>query len=187
VVKGCAVVRARTSSGGEEGRVIASDERNDLAVIRIRGAGVEPVRFREGKGIRPADGVVALGFPYAGLLASSVQVTPGAVSALAGLLDDTRYLQFTAPVQPGNSGGPLFDLGGNVVGVVSGRINDIAVAEVTGSLPQNVNFAIKSGIVREFLDANRVEYLTAASDTKFDPADVAESATKSTVLVGCSK
>jgi S1-C subfamily serine protease len=145
------------------------------------------VHFRDGKGIRPADGVVALGFPYAGLLASSPQVTVGAVSALAGLEDDSRYLQLTAPVQPGNSGGPLFDLSGNVVGVVSGRINDLAVAKATGSLPQNINFASKSGIVREFLDANRVVYLTAPSNTKLDPADVGEAATKSTVLIGCSK
>jgi len=186
VIKGCGgVVRVQVSAGGAEGRVIASDERNDLAVIRIRGAGIEPVRLREGKGIRPADGVVALGFPYAGLLASSPQVTAGAVSALAGLMDDSRYLQFTAPVQPGNSGGPLFDLSGNVVGMVSGRINDLAVAEATGSLPQNINFAIKTGIVREFLEANRIIYLTGPSDIKLEPADVAERATKSIVLVGC--
>jgi S1-C subfamily serine protease len=188
VVRGCDVVHSRMAGGREpDGRIVASDERNDLAVVHIAGADIPPVHFREGKGIRPADGVVALGFPYAGLLASSPQVTVGAVSALAGLEDDSRYLQLTAPVQPGNSGGPLFDLSGNVVGVVSGRINDLAVAKATGSLPQNINFAIKSGIVREFLDANRVAYLTAASNTKLDPADVGEAATKSTVLIGCSK
>jgi S1-C subfamily serine protease len=82
---------------------------------------------------------------------------------------------------------PLLDLSGNVVGVVTGRINELAVAEVTGSLPQNINFAIKSGIVREFLDANRVAYQNASSDTKLAPADVAERAIKSTVLIECSK
>jgi S1-C subfamily serine protease len=102
------------------------------------------------------------------------------------LEDDSRYLQLTAPVQPGNSGGPLFDLSGNVVGVVSGRINDLAVAKVTGSLPQNINFSIKSGIVREFLDANRIAYLAAPSNAKLDAADVGEAATKSTILIGCS-
>jgi S1-C subfamily serine protease/uncharacterized protein len=187
VVKGCNVVHSRINAGRElDGRIVASDERNDLAVVHIPGAEISPVHFREGKGIRPADSVVALGFPYAGLLASTPQVTVGAVSALAGLEDDSRYLQLTAPVQPGNSGGPLFDTSGNVVGVVSGRINDLAVAKATGSLPQNINFAIKSGIVREFLDANRIAYLTAPSSAKLDPADVGEVATKSTVLIGCS-
>jgi S1-C subfamily serine protease len=145
------------------------------------------VDFRDGKGIRPADEVVALGFPYAGLLASSPQVTAGTVSALAGLFDDSRYLQFTAPVQPGNSGGPLLDRSGNLVGIVAARINDVAVAKVTGSLPQNINFAIKTSIVREFLDANRISYLAAPSETKLDPADVGETATKFTVLVRCSQ
>src|ERR1700722_7825683 len=87
----------------------------------------------------------------------------------------------------GGCGGPLFDLSGNVVGVVLGPINHLAVAKAAGSLPQNVNFAIKSGIVREFLEANRIAYLTAPSGTKLDPADVGEAATKSTVLIGCSK
>jgi D-alanyl-D-alanine carboxypeptidase len=187
VIKGCSSIRVRTDAVGKDALIIAIDERNDLVVLRVRGATVSPATFRDGKGIRPGDGAVALGFPYAGLLASTPQVTPGAVSALAGLLDDSRYLQFTAPVQPGSSGGPLLDLSGNVVGVVTGRINELAVAEATGSLPQNINFAIKSGIVREFLDANRVAYLNASSDTKLDPADVAERATKSTVLVECSK
>jgi S1-C subfamily serine protease/uncharacterized protein len=187
VVKGCRKVRLRIGGVGEDALIAATDERNDLAIVRVPSSTIEPMRFRDGKGIRPADGVVALGFPYAGLLASSPQVTPGAVSALAGLEDDSRYLQFTAPVQPGSSGGPLVDLSGNVVGLITGRINELAVAEATGSLPQNINFAIKNGIVREFLDAQRIAYLTAASSAKVDPADVGEAATKSTVLVGCYK
>jgi uncharacterized protein len=156
--------------------------------VRTRVNGIEPLRFREGgKGIRPADGVVALGFPYDGLLVTSPQVTTGTVSALAGMNDDTRELQLTAPIQPGNSGGPLLDFSGNVVGIVSSRINALAVAEATGTLPQNINFAIKSAIIQEFLEAHRVDYATGQSLTKLDPADVGEMATKSTVLLECYK
>jgi S1-C subfamily serine protease/uncharacterized protein len=187
VVKGCLVVRLGVAGVQQDGTVVFTDERNDLALVRTRVTGVEPLRFREGKGIRPADGVVALGFPYAGLLATSPQVTTGAVSALAGIHDDSRVLQLTAPIQPGNSGGPLLDLSGNVVGVVSARINELAIAEVTGTLPQNINFAIKSAIIREFLDAHRVDYLTNQSVTKIDPADVGEMATRSTVMLECYK
>ncbi len=171
VVKGCTALRVRISGEWQEGRTIASDERNDLAVVRVRTAATVPaLRFREGKGIRPADPVVVIGFPYAGLLTKSAQVTTGAVSALSGVQDDTRYLQLTAPVQPGNSGGPLLDLSGNVVGIVSARLNKLTVAEATGTLPENINFAIKSGRAREFLEANRIEYGTAQSTTKLDPA-----------------
>ena len=187
VIKGCEAVRLRVAAGSQDSTVTATDERNDLAVVQTTSTRIEPMRFREGKGIRPADAVVALGFPYAGLLATSPQVTTGTVSALAGLNDDSRFLQLTAPVQPGNSGGPLVDLSGNVVGIVSARINDVAIVEATGSLPQNVNFAIKSTTICEFLDAHRIEYLVAPSDTKLDPADVGEKAMKSTVMVQCYK
>jgi len=70
VIKGCISVRLRVVGVPQDGRVVFSDERNDLALVRTSVAGIEPLRFREGKGIRPADGVVALGFPYAGLLAT---------------------------------------------------------------------------------------------------------------------
>jgi S1-C subfamily serine protease/uncharacterized protein len=187
VVKGCASVRLRNAGLRRDGVVIANDERNDLAVLRAQISGVPLLHFREGKPIRPADPVVVLGFPYAGLLATAPQVTTGAVSALAGVRDDTRYLQLTAPVQPGNSGGPLLDLSGNVVGIVSARINELAVAEATGTLPQNINFAIKSGIVRGFLEANHIDYETAQSTSKLDPADVGESAAKSVIMLECVK
>ena len=72
--------------------------------------------------------------------------------------------------------------------IVSSRINDLAVAEVTGSLPQNINFAIKSATIREFLDAHRIRGISSVSrDTKLDPADVGEKAMKSTVMVECYK
>jgi S1-C subfamily serine protease/uncharacterized protein len=185
VVKGCNSVRLRAAGVSQDGTVVFGDERNDLALVRTSVAGIEPLRFREGKGIRPADGVVALGFAYAGLLATSPQVTTGSVSALAGVHDDSRMLQLTAPIQPGNSGGPLLDLSGNVVGIVSARLNELAVAEATGTLPQNINFAIKSTSIRDFLDAHRIDYSVAKSDAKLDPADVGEKAMKSTVMIQC--
>lgn len=187
VIKACVSVRLRTAGLHRDALIIANDERNDLAVLRTQISSVPLLHFREGRPIRPADPVVVLGFPYAGLLATAPQVTTGAVSALAGLGDDTRYLQLTAPVQPGNSGGPLLDQSGNVVGIVSARINALAVAEATGTLPENINFAIKSGIVRSFLEANQIDYETAQSSNKLEPADVGEIAAKSVAMVECYK
>jgi S1-C subfamily serine protease len=187
VVKDCVAIRLRIAGARRDGSVIADDERNDLAVVRAPSSSVPVLRFRDGKSIRPADPIVVLGFPYAGLLASTPQVTTGAISALAGLHDDTRYLQITAPVQPGNSGGPLLDLSGNVVGIVSARINALAVAERTGTLPENINFAIKSGIIRSFLEANQIEYDTAPSSGGLEAADVGELAAKSVAFLECYK
>jgi S1-C subfamily serine protease len=166
---------------------IAADAENDLAVVRIAGIidAEGYAAFRDGRSIRLADDVIAVGYPLTGLLSSQVKVTTGSVSALAGLYDDTRHMQVSVPVQPGNSGGPLVDLAGNVVGVITSKLDAVAVAEATGDIPQNINFAIKSLVARSFLDANDVEYALAPSDTLLPPADAAELARRFTVLIAC--
>jgi len=93
-----------------------------------------------------------IGFPFHGLLTSDFTVTTGIISSLAGLFNDTRFLQISAPVQPGNSGGPLLDTSGNIVGVVAEKLNALRVAKATGDIPENINFAIKTGALRDFLD-----------------------------------
>jgi hypothetical protein len=192
VVKGCSGLRVRIAGEWQEALATAHDEQTDLAVIRARSAAAVPaLHFRDGKGIRPADPVIVLGFPYAGLLTNDPQVTTGVVSALSGLRDDKRYVQLTAPVQPGSSGGPLLDLSGNVVGVVTAKLNKFAAAEWTGlpewlgTLPENINFALKSDNARAFLDANGVRYEKASSTGKRDAADVGELASKSVAMVDC--
>ena len=189
VVKGCTIssLKVRHGEFSASAELVASDEPNDLAVINGSLLNLQPVKFRDGKGIRPADSVVAIGYPYAGLLATTPEVTTGTVTALAGLGDDSRYLQITAPIQPGNSGGPLFDLAGNVVATVVSTLDPLIRAKLTGSLPQNVNFATKSEIVREFLDTKGIDYQAAASTTKLDPADIGEAGSRSVVMVECFK
>lgn len=166
---------------------VATDAENDLAVVRINGTVTAEgyAAFRDGRSIRLADDVIAVGYPLTGLLSSQVKVTTGSVSALAGLYDDTRLMQISVPVQPGNSGGPLVDLAGNVVGVITSKLDAVAVAEATGDIPQNINFAIKALVARSFLDANDVEYALAPSDTLLPPADAAELARRFTVLIAC--
>ena len=67
--------------------------------------------------------------------------------------DDVRLFQISAAVQPGNSGGPLLDGEGQVVGLVVAKLDEIATARATGSLPQNVNYAMKSSFLLGFLEA----------------------------------
>jgi hypothetical protein len=85
-------------------------------------------------------------------------MTTGNISALAGLGDDARSLQFTAPIQPGNSGGPLVDVTGNVVGIVTSKLSPLWAAKNIGDVPQNVNFALKASVIREFLESRGVKY-----------------------------
>src|SRR4029079_10829288 len=99
-------------------------------------------RFVSGP-VRAGEAIAVYGFPLAGVLSSTGNVVSGNVTALTGLGDDVRYFQISAPIQPGNSGGPLMDYSGLVVGIVNAKLNDLAFAKTTGDLPQNVNFAIK--------------------------------------------
>jgi len=166
-------------------RQLAADAESDLVLLKTATPASSYAAFRQGRGIRTGDKVIVAGFPLQGLLASDVNVTVGNVSALAGPGNDRRLMQITAPVQAGNSGGPVLDEYGNVVGVVVGKADALKLAEITGSLPENVNFAISRGTVQAFLDAYNVPYETALSDRKLDTGDVAAKAQPFTVLVEC--
>ena len=122
------------------------------------------------------DSVVAIGFPFHGLLTSDLTVTTGIVSSLSGILNDSRFMQISAPVQPGNSGGPLLDMSGHVVGVVTQKLDALKIAKATGSIPENINFAIKAGALRDFLDNNVVSYRTADSTSELKTSEVAAAA-----------
>ena len=77
----------------------------------------------------------------------------GDIASLAGIQDDPRHFQISVPVQPGNSGGALVDGAGNVVGVVSAKLSARAALAATGSLPENVNYAVKSSFLLSFLES----------------------------------
>ncbi|MEX2492949.1 MAG: serine protease [Nitrospirales bacterium] len=128
---------------------------------------------------------MVVGFPLHGLLASEANVTTGSVSALAGIGNDTRFLQITAPVQIGNSGGPLLDEGGHIVGLVVSKLDAIHMAKATGDIPQNINFAIKGTVAKSFLDSQSVEYETETSSTSLEIADIGAAAKNFTLLLEC--
>jgi S1-C subfamily serine protease len=120
-----------------------------------------------------------------GLLSSDPIVTTGIISALSGLRNDRRTIQITAPVQPGNSGGPLLGENGGVVGVVVGKLDAVKVAEAIGDIPQNVNFAVSLGTLQSFLNANSIPYALDDSKGTKTPADITAEATRYTVLLEC--
>ncbi|MXY38705.1 MAG: hypothetical protein F4Y62_02725 [Rhodospirillaceae bacterium] len=188
VVEGCTEVRVPPAPHARSRRVAvtARNDSADLALLEGPPDG-RAAAFRRGRGIRPGAGIVVAGFPLNGLLAKGVIVSVGSVSALAGPGDDNRLIQISAPVQPGNSGGPVLDYSGHIVGVVVARLDAVKTARATGSIPQNVNFAVSAGTARAFLDAEGVAYATAPSVEKRAPEDVAAAARKFTVLVECWK
>ena len=109
----------------------------------------------------------------------------GEIASLSGAGDDARYFQISVPVQPGNSGGALVDERGNVVGVVSAKLSARVALSTSGSLPENVNYAIKSSFLLSFLES--VPQVSAklkepnAKEMKFE--DVVKAAEQAAVLV----
>ena len=183
VVVGCATLRV----GGKQARVVSEDANNDLALLRLEQAVTSVASFREGRGARIGEKVTVAGYPLQGLLSSSLNVTFGNISALAGIGNDSRLYQISAPVNPGNSGGPLLDSAGNIVGIVTSKLNALRTAKLTGDIPQGVNFAIKSSVIRLFLDLNNVDYETARSSSPKSSTQISAEAQKYTMLVQCWK
>lgn len=131
--------------------------------------------------------VAVAGYPLKGLLAPTLNVTRGNVSSLTGLGNEAKWLQISAPVQHGNSGGPVLDNAGNVIGVVTAKLNAVRTAQETGDVPQNVNFALKGAIVRSFLEIHGIEYSRQPSDEALTPEGLAALAHGFTVAVTCGE
>jgi len=106
VIDGCGgdILGNLTGEAQVKLRLVSSDETNDLALLQAPNAFKEVATIRD-KPIHSGDSVVAIGYPFHGLLSSDFTVTTGIVSSLSGILNDTRFLQISAAVQPGNSGG----------------------------------------------------------------------------------
>jgi serine protease Do len=164
-------------------RVVATDKTNDLALLKAEIAAPVSAQFRSGA--RLGEGVAVFGFPLSGLLATSGNFTLGNITGLAGLLDDTRMMQMSAPVQPGNSGGPVLDQSGNIVGVVVAKLDVLKLAAHTDDVAQNVNFAIKTTVALNFLEANGVTPIMSSPGQTLAPADLADKAKSFAVLVEC--
>lgn len=181
VVAGCNVV---TIPKIGTARIIAQDKNNDLALLQVAApAGISPLKLR-GRPIRLGEDVISLGFPLRGLL-GGLNVTTGMISAMSGLENDSSRIQFTAAVQPGNSGGALLDRSGSVTGVVTSRLNDSTMLKVAGALPQNVNFAIRKDVVLAFIQAQGVAVETTNESAERPVADIVEQRREALFPIEC--
>lgn len=187
VIAGCGSFGVRRAGEAERRAILlAHDTQNDLALLKaaqpyadVAILRVEPPRL--------AEGVLVFGFPLSGILASSGNVTLGNVSAMAGLGDDSREIQITAAIQPGNSGGPVFDGSGLVLGVIRSKLDTVKAASLTGDIAQNVNFAIRGALAVSFLGANGIEPLFERRRASRPPDDVSDHAQKVAIQVLCYK
>ena len=159
--------------------VVARDSKNDLALLKVDVSMDQPAKLR--LGVRLGEAVASFGYPMLDQLSSGGNFTLGNVSALAGPRNDSGQLQVTAPIQPGNSGGPVVDRCGNVIGVAVGGI---ATSHGKGAA-QNIGFAIHVNILTAFLDARGISYDTDASDHPLQNVELAEGVRSIAVLILC--
>ena len=148
VIRECGRVVVR---GYGKALVRSTDDELDLAVLSIPGAkGMKTAPIADDDAVLAED-VYAFGFPLPNTLGEELGFSRGSVSAEVGLRAERRQFRMTAAVQPGNSGGPLLDNEGRVVGIVTSKLNAMRIAQETGDIPQGMNFAVKASTLRDYL------------------------------------
>ena len=186
--------------------VLETDRRNDLALLKISSlkmASVETKSLIQKLGIKivplASDGllrsedvdlgedVLVAGYPYGEIFSDSIKVTKGIISANKGLGGDAGQFQMDAAVQPGSSGGPVYDANGNIVGVVVANLNKLKFAKQEGSLPELVNFGIKASTVRQFLSASGLPTKWSKRSKSMSTRELAKIAKNQTVMVVCHR
>lgn len=187
VVSKCS--RLAVESGGKQltAVLVATDSANDLALLSVRHLQGNPATLRSLPKAKLGERVVVAGYPLRGLVGGDLQVGNGVVSGLEGPSNDRRLMQVTAPVQAGNSGGPLLDAGGLVAGVVVSKLDAAKVYRLIGDVPQNVSFAIEAAVLRTFLDLQGVAYESAAQRPEQPVAALAQAARNFVFPVVCWK
>ena len=179
-----ATVQLLTAVGLIAARVVKADKANDLSLLKAEGKFVA-LPVIASRGVRLGATVFTVGFPNTGLQGFSPKLAKGDIASLAGVRDDARHFQISAPIQPGNSGGALVDERGNVVGVVVASLNQKAALATSGVLAQNVNYAVKSSYVLSFLESvpEVADKLKEQIDQARKFEDVVKAVEKATVLV----
>jgi S1-C subfamily serine protease len=187
VVQHCKSISVQDAdSSPVEATVVGTDPKNDLAILKIAAALGEPAHFRSsGRPAKLGESIGVIGYPLTGFLSSEPKATFGQVNSIAGFNNDYTLLQISAPVQPGNSGGPVLDESGQVIGVVVSQAS-LAVVAQSGNVPQNVNFAVRGEVAQIFLAARGIKVATSARQHVLSTEALAARGLKSTVFVKCS-
>ncbi len=152
VVRDARLIQVLVSTGSVTAKLIKADASSDLALLKVDGQ-FSPLPVIPSRSVRLGTTVSTVGFPNTAMQGKAPKLAKGEIGSLSGPQDDPRFFQISTPVQPGNSGGALVDEGGNVVGVVEAKLDFAVALAVTGNLPENVNYAVKSTYLLGFLES----------------------------------
>ena len=151
VVKGTSEVKVKFLNGESiNAEVVGRDTQNDVAILKLTKSPSfqsREMKFGDSSMVRMGDEVFTIGYPHIGIMGLKPKYTKGVISAVTGIKDNPTVFQTTVPIQPGNSGGPLFNEKGEVVGLTTSSLSLLAI-ESMGAIPQSVNYAVKSSFVK---------------------------------------
>ena len=186
VTEGCDEIEVKNKDYKSSAKLLDTDSTTDLSILVTGKPNNSFLYLRNRKPVVTGEQSLALGYPFSSTLGSELKVTSGNIAALTGFKNNIAELQLTSPVQPGNSGGPLLDDNGNVIGVIVSRLE--TSSEITGSRPaQNINFAIKSNMAKIFMDLNMVDYQVRKSNGAKEISQIVTEAKEATVKVVCKE
>jgi len=160
--------------------VLKLDPANDVAMLKID-AVTPALRVSNSHLVQKGEDVLTLGYPLLAIAGQEQKASFGRVNALSGIRGDIRFLQIDGPIQPGNSGGPLMDRSGMVVGIVTETLNQLVTLRASGSLPQNMNYAVKGDYIVPLLGV--IPNIAPESMPLKDFAVVVKASENSVVLV----
>ena len=155
VIEGCQKVVVHYKGKELPVTVVTYDQQNDLALLK---GDFRPETVFALSGNQPEllQDVYVAGYPFGNKISSSVKVTKGIISSLTGIGNNFSNIQIDAALQSGNSGGPILDEMGNIVGVAVSKLDAKYMYDNFGIIPENTNFGIKANVVRSVLESNEV-------------------------------
>jgi len=156
VVHGAKSIRVRLINGERiDATVALKDTNNDIAILKLSqspSSRQNIITLGDSSSVKTGDRVFTYGFPLVDLLGDAEpRYSEGFINSLSGISNDPRLFQVSIPIQPGNSGGPVFNEKGELIGIATSSIDSVQTQKVFGTIPQNVNFAIKSSYIKSLL------------------------------------
>jgi len=157
VIYGCQRVIIHHKGKSIPATVVTFDPQHDLALLKgdFRPSTVLPLSTNSPELLQD---VYVAGYPFGRKISTGVKVTKGIISSLTGIGNNFANIQIDAALQPGNSGGPILDDKGNVVGVAVAKLDIKKILKNFGVIPEDTNFGIKTSVVKSILESSNVSF-----------------------------
>jgi hypothetical protein len=183
VIEGCQDVKIHNKGESIKATVVTFDTQNDLAVLKgdFQPSVVLPLSNRKPELLQE---IYVAGFPFGQDFSTSIKVTKGIISSLSGIGNNFSNIQIDAALQPGNSGGPILDERGNVVGVAVAKLDLEKVLENFGVIPENTNFGVKTSVARTVLESSDIR-IPSANTQPVSTSELARMMTGGTYYLSC--